>query len=133
MESDRRGMMISKATCSFSTTQRRLQQGATANVCDSIAAPTVKRRRRGLARVDTAHQTEAPPMFLEGYSRMQVIRLFETSMHRLFLAGEIHGTTHLSAGQEAVAVGTCMALRPDDWVAGTYRGHGHALAQGTRP
>jgi TPP-dependent pyruvate/acetoin dehydrogenase alpha subunit len=72
-------------------------------------------------------------MFLEGYARMTLIRLFERSMHRLFLAGEIHGTTHLGAGQEAVAVGTCMALRPDDYVAGTYRGHGHALAKGTPP
>ena len=54
-------------------------------------------------------------------------------MHRLFLAGEVHGTTHLYAGQEAVAVGTCLALRPDDYVAGTYRGHGHALAKGTPP
>jgi TPP-dependent pyruvate/acetoin dehydrogenase alpha subunit len=85
-----------------------------------------------LARVDTAHQPEAATTFVEGYRRMQVIRLFETAMHRLFLAGEIHGTTHLSAGQEAVAVGTCMALGPGDWVAGTYRGHGHALAKGRR-
>jgi TPP-dependent pyruvate/acetoin dehydrogenase alpha subunit len=64
---------------------------------------------------------------------MYLIRQFETAMHRLFLAGEVHGTTHLGAGQEAVAVGTCMALRPDDYVAGTYRGHGHALAKGTEP
>ncbi len=86
-----------------------------------------------MARVETAQQTEAATMFLDAYGRMQVIRLFETAMHRLFLAGEVHGTTHLSAGQEAVAVGTCIALRPDDWVAGTYRGHGHALAKGTEP
>jgi TPP-dependent pyruvate/acetoin dehydrogenase alpha subunit len=71
--------------------------------------------------------------YLDGYGRMYLIRQFETSMHRLFLAGEVHGTTHLGAGQEAVAVGTCMALRPDDYVAGTYRGHGHALAKGTSP
>ena len=71
--------------------------------------------------------------FLDGYRRMHLIRQFETSMHRLFLAGEVHGTTHLGAGQEAVAVGTCMALRPDDYAAGTYRGHGHALAKGTDP
>jgi len=64
---------------------------------------------------------------------MLLIGSFESAMHRLFLAGEVHGTTHLYAGQEAVAVGTCMALRPDDYVAGTYRGHGHALAKGTPP
>src|SRR6195952_1392445 len=64
---------------------------------------------------------------------MLLIRQFETSMHRLFLQGEVHGTTHLYAGQEAVAVGVCMALRDEDYVAGTYRGHGHALAKGTAP
>ena len=54
-------------------------------------------------------------------------------MHKLFLEGEVHGTTHLAAGQEAVPVGVCMALDPQDYVAGTYRGHGHALAKGTDP
>jgi TPP-dependent pyruvate/acetoin dehydrogenase alpha subunit len=64
---------------------------------------------------------------------MLVIRRFEHEMQRLFLRGEIHGTTHLSAGQEAVPVGVCSQLAPDDYVAGTYRGHGHALAKGTDP
>jgi len=54
-------------------------------------------------------------------------------MHKLFLEGEVHGTTHLAAGQEAVPVGVCMALDPTDYVTGTYRGHGHALAKGTDP
>jgi TPP-dependent pyruvate/acetoin dehydrogenase alpha subunit len=79
----------------------------------------------------TDPQTTA--VFLDAYGRMYLIRLFENAMHRLFLAGEVHGTTHLSAGQEAVAVGVCLALNPDDYVAGTYRGHGHALAKGTAP
>jgi acetoin:2,6-dichlorophenolindophenol oxidoreductase subunit alpha len=70
---------------------------------------------------------------LEGYGRMLLIREFETQMHRLFLKGEVHGTTHLCAGQEAVPVGVCLALEADDYVAGTYRGHGHALAKGTEP
>jgi TPP-dependent pyruvate/acetoin dehydrogenase alpha subunit len=64
---------------------------------------------------------------------MLLIRLFETEMQRLFLKGEVHGTTHLCAGQEAVPVGVCSALEPDDYLAGTYRGHGHALAKGTDP
>jgi TPP-dependent pyruvate/acetoin dehydrogenase alpha subunit len=84
-------------------------------------------------RVQTAQQTQAGTVYLDGYARMLLIRRFETAMHRLFLAGEIHGTTHLGAGQEAVAVGTCMALQPEDYAAGTYRGHGHALAKGTPP
>jgi TPP-dependent pyruvate/acetoin dehydrogenase alpha subunit len=86
-----------------------------------------------MANVETMRAAEAGTDFLGAYGRMLLIRLFETSMHRLFLAGEIHGTTHLGAGQEAVAVGTCLALAPDDYLAGTYRGHGHALAKGTDP
>jgi acetoin:2,6-dichlorophenolindophenol oxidoreductase subunit alpha len=86
-----------------------------------------------MAKVQTAQQPEAATTYLEGYVRMLLIRLFETSMHRLFLAGEVHGTTHLYAGQEAVAVGVCLALEPGDYAAGTYRGHGHALAKGTPP
>ena len=76
---------------------------------------------------------EAVRPFLESYGRMLLIRLFEQEMHRLFLKGEVHGTTHLAAGQEAIPVGVCQALRADDYVAGTYRGHGHALAKGTDP
>jgi acetoin:2,6-dichlorophenolindophenol oxidoreductase subunit alpha len=86
-----------------------------------------------LAQAQTRPGREASATFLEAFGRMHLIRLFESAMHRLFLAGEVHGTTHLCAGQEAVAVGVCMALRPDDYVAGTYRGHGHALAKGTPP
>jgi TPP-dependent pyruvate/acetoin dehydrogenase alpha subunit len=86
-----------------------------------------------VAGVQTAHQTQTSTVYLDGYARMLLIRLFETQMHKLFLAGEIHGTTHLGAGQEAVAVGVCLALAPDDFAAGTYRGHGHALAKGTAP
>jgi TPP-dependent pyruvate/acetoin dehydrogenase alpha subunit len=71
--------------------------------------------------------------YLDGYARMVLIREFEQHIHRLFLRGEVHGTTHLSAGQEAVPVGVCMALEPGDYVSGTYRGHGHALAKGTSP
>jgi TPP-dependent pyruvate/acetoin dehydrogenase alpha subunit len=86
-----------------------------------------------VANVQSAQETEPETAFLDGYGRMLLIRDFETSMHRLFLQGEVHGTTHLYAGQEAVAVGCCMALERDDYVTGTYRGHGHALAKGTDP
>ncbi len=86
-----------------------------------------------MANVETERRSGRATKFLEAYGRMLLIRLFETSIHKLFLAGEVHGTTHLSAGQEAVAVGVCMTLEPEDHVAGTYRGHGHALAKGTPP
>jgi TPP-dependent pyruvate/acetoin dehydrogenase alpha subunit len=71
--------------------------------------------------------------FREAYAQMLLIREFERHIQDLFLQGEVHGTTHLSAGQEAVPVGVCMALEPSDYVSGTYRGHGHALAKGTDP
>jgi acetoin:2,6-dichlorophenolindophenol oxidoreductase subunit alpha len=74
-----------------------------------------------------------PDRFVDAFERMALIREFEQEIHRLFLRGEVHGTTHLSAGQEAVPVGVCLALEPSDYVAGTYRGHGHALARGTAP
>jgi acetoin:2,6-dichlorophenolindophenol oxidoreductase subunit alpha len=83
--------------------------------------------------VDQQLATEAPAAYLERYGLMQLIRRFETELQRLFLAGEVHGTTHLSAGQEAVPVGVCSALERGDYLAGTYRGHGHALAKGTNP
>src|SRR5215469_14972966 len=91
-----------------------------------------------MARLQAGEQQDTtgeqpPAAYLDGYARMLLIRQFETAMHRLFLKGEIHGTTHLCAGQEACAVGVCMALGSDDYVAGTYRGHGHALAKGTEP
>jgi TPP-dependent pyruvate/acetoin dehydrogenase alpha subunit len=86
-----------------------------------------------MARLQAPEQQESIGAYLEAYARMLLIRQFETAMHRLFLRGEVHGTTHLYAGQEAVAVGVCMALDPEDYAAGTYRGHGHALAKGTPP
>jgi acetoin:2,6-dichlorophenolindophenol oxidoreductase subunit alpha len=70
---------------------------------------------------------------LAGYERMLLLRRFEEAMQRLFLRNEIHGTVHLYIGQEAVSAGVCSALREDDWVAATYRGHGAALAKGTPP
>jgi len=82
-----------------------------------------------MSELTVAPDTVRP--FLESYGRMLLIRLFEQQMHQLFLKGEVHGTTHLAAGQEAIPVGVCQALRLDDYVAGTYRGHGHALAKGT--
>jgi acetoin:2,6-dichlorophenolindophenol oxidoreductase subunit alpha len=64
---------------------------------------------------------------------MVLIRLFEDAVQRLFMQGEIQGTTHLYQGQEAVAVGVCAVLQPGDAVAATYRGHGACLAMGTDP
>jgi acetoin:2,6-dichlorophenolindophenol oxidoreductase subunit alpha len=85
------------------------------------------------ARAAASSEQQDPQSWLPRYQRMLVIRHFESEMQRLFLRGEVHGTTHLSSGQEAVPVGVCSALEREDWIAGTYRGHGHALAKGTDP
>jgi len=61
---------------------------------------------------------------------MMLIRAFELEIQRLFLRGDVHGTTHLYNGQEAVSVGVCASLREGDYVAATYRSHGAALALG---
>jgi TPP-dependent pyruvate/acetoin dehydrogenase alpha subunit len=70
---------------------------------------------------------------LDLYERLAVIRRTEQAAHDLFLAGLVKGTTHLAAGQEAVAVGAAAALRDDDYVFATYRGHHHAIARGATP
>jgi acetoin:2,6-dichlorophenolindophenol oxidoreductase subunit alpha len=70
---------------------------------------------------------------LAAYEQMTVIRGTEKAAHDLFLAGLVKGTTHLAAGHEAVAVGASAALRPDDYVFATYRGHHHAMARGASP
>src|SRR5690242_21918826 len=67
---------------------------------------------------------------LAWYELMAVIRGTEKAAQDLFLAGLVKGTTHLAAGHEAVAVGASAALRPDDYVFATYRGHHHAMARG---
>lgn len=71
--------------------------------------------------------------WLARWKRMLLIRRFEEEMQRQFLRGEVHGTTHLYNGQEAVSVGVCSALSEGDYVAATYRGHGAALALGIPP
>jgi TPP-dependent pyruvate/acetoin dehydrogenase alpha subunit len=70
---------------------------------------------------------------LDLYRRIRLIRRFEETVQSLFLRGEVHGTTHLYIGQEAVATGVGSVLTAGDRVAATYRGHGHALSIGVDP
>jgi pyruvate dehydrogenase E1 component alpha subunit len=80
-------------------------------------------------------EREAPPVeeLLDLYERMALIRATEKAAYDLFMSGLVKGTTHLAAGHEAVAVGASAALRPDDYVFATYRGHHHAIARGASP
>ena len=79
----------------------------------------------------TAPRTEVgAELALEMYRRMTLIRLFEEQANDLYRSAKMPGLTHLYIGEEGVAVGVCSALRRDDWITSTHRGHGHCLAKG---
>ncbi|MCX6029042.1 MAG: dehydrogenase E1 component subunit alpha/beta [Chloroflexi bacterium] len=62
--------------------------------------------------------------------KMHLTRCFEDAAFAQYSLGKVHGTMHLYAGEEAVAIGSIAALRPDDLITSTHRGHGHAIAKG---
>lgn len=70
---------------------------------------------------------------VESYRLMRLIRRFEERAEESYTRGLIHGTMHLSIGQEAVAVGIVGALEPHDTITSTHRGHGHSIAKGADP
>ena len=74
-----------------------------------------------------AYDTE---FLVDLYRQMVLIRQFEERVKYLFLEGVMPGTIHQYQGQEAVAVGVCAALKPDDVITSTHRPHGHAIAKG---
>jgi acetoin:2,6-dichlorophenolindophenol oxidoreductase subunit alpha len=65
--------------------------------------------------------------------RMHLIRKFEEAAEASYMRGLVHGTMHLSIGQEASAVGSILPLAPDDYILSTHRGHGHCIAKGADP
>src|ERR1700676_4982088 len=69
-------------------------------------------------------------LFLRMYQRMVMIRLFEEQVNDLYTRALMPGLAHLYIGEEAIAVGVCEALRADDYITSTHRGHGHCLAKG---
>lgn len=64
------------------------------------------------------------------FKKMHLIRKFEEGAEDSYMRGLIHGTMHLSIGQEASAVGSCMSLTDQDKITSTHRGHGHCIAKG---
>ncbi len=85
-----------------------------------------------------AHRPEADSQigveqWIRMYRQMVSIRLFEEQVNELYTRALMPGLAHLYAGEEAVAVGICEALRPDDYITSTHRGHGHCLAKGASP
>jgi TPP-dependent pyruvate/acetoin dehydrogenase alpha subunit len=69
-------------------------------------------------------------LFLRMYRRMVMIRMFEEQVNDLYTRALMPGLAHLYIGEEAIAVGVCEALRSDDYITSTHRGHGHCLAKG---
>jgi TPP-dependent pyruvate/acetoin dehydrogenase alpha subunit len=72
----------------------------------------------------------SPEQLQDAYRQMHVIRKFEEAIRNLYQQGKIRGSFHPCVGQEATAVGGCWALRKDDTMTCTYRGHGQAIAKG---
>lgn len=77
--------------------------------------------------VEQSTHTEA---HLAKLATMLTIREFETQANRLFNQDQVRGAVHVSAGQEAVAVGVAGQMERTDFLASTHRGHGHAIAKG---
>lgn len=67
---------------------------------------------------------------IEFFSKMYTIRKFEEKVRELFSLGLIRGSTHVYIGEEAVAAGVCGALKENDYIVSTHRGHGHCIAKG---
>jgi TPP-dependent pyruvate/acetoin dehydrogenase alpha subunit len=74
--------------------------------------------------------SELSDRWVHCYRQMIRIRLFEDQVNELYTSGRMPGLAHLYIGEEAVAVGVCEALRDDDYITSTHRGHGHCLAKG---
>ena len=81
----------------------------------------------------TVHQLPDLTNPLGRYRMLRLIRGFEQLALAMVKSGTIVGGTHPYIGQEAVAVGVCAALRPQDRITSTHRGHGHVLAKGADP
>jgi TPP-dependent pyruvate/acetoin dehydrogenase alpha subunit len=79
-----------------------------------------------------ASQDDAAQRWLHCYHQMAQIRAFEDQVNDLYKTARMPGLAHLYSGEEAIAVGVCAALRQDDYITSTHRGHGHCLAKGAR-
>ncbi len=80
--------------------------------------------------IDVKNGETEHAQWLAMYQQMLTIRLFEEHVNQLYLTARMPGLAHLYSGEEAIAVGVCQALRRDDYITSTHRGHGHCLAKG---
>jgi acetoin:2,6-dichlorophenolindophenol oxidoreductase subunit alpha len=84
-----------------------------------------------IARYHDVIESLGPEELKRMLQDMHVIRVFEERAEQLYALGKVHGTMHLSIGQEATAVGASNALRDGDYLLNHHRGHGHCLAWGS--
>lgn len=89
-------------------------------------------KKTAAENVPYAFRNYSPEQLREVLHKMHLIRRFEEGAEDAYTRGLIHGTMHLSIGQEASALGICMPLKPDDQITSTHRGHGHCIAKGAR-
>lgn len=89
--------------------------------------------RQKIKPVEAAPAAAGALNVVEMYKKALTIRYFEEKVDWLFGRGKLGGTTHLCIGQEAVPVGVASALRADDYMVSTHRGHGHLIAKGGEP
>ena len=84
--------------------------------------------------IDTGGSSRAAEQarWLAMYEQMLTIRHFEEHVNQLYQTARMPGLAHLYSGEEAIAVGVCQALRQDDYITSTHRGHGHCLAKGAK-
>src|SRR5271170_3723444 len=85
------------------------------------------------ATQSTQSSSATAKKWLHAYRQMVAIRLFEEQVNDLYTRAIMPGLAHLYIGEEAVAVGICEALRQDDYITSTHRGHGHCVAKGALP
>ena len=90
-------------------------------------------KRQPSANLRPFYQTFDAKALKEALHRMHLVRRFEECAEEAYMRGHIHGTMHLSIGQEASAIGATMALRTSDYITSTHRGHGHCIGKGADP
>lgn len=93
-------------------------------------APSSKKPRKSSTKTPPQELVLDGEQWLHMYEQMCKIRAFEEMANELYLTAKMPGLTHMYVGEEAIAVGVCEALRKDDYITSTHRGHGHCLAKG---
>ncbi len=93
---------------------------------------TLKTAKTPKTNAPYAIRTYSPEQLRKVLHKMHLIRKFEEGAEDAYLRGFIHGTMHLSIGQEASALGICMPLTDSDQITSTHRGHGHCIAKGAQ-